>query len=138
MVCLSEILYLLEIVFLPFISFPEDIKKVYLVLYNLFMFVGFFYICIVMSIRYLRDGIDSIPGTYDAVGGAMKFIQLLQFLEVMHSLFGYTKSSLFPSFLQVGGRNLILFALIEAEARLQTKPAVFYLFAVWSAIEIVR
>lgn len=68
----------------------------------------------------------------------MKFIQLLQFLEVMHSLFGYTKSSLLASFLQVGGRSLILFALIEAEPRLQTKPAVFYLFAVWSAIEIVR
>lgn len=120
------------------IQFSEDIKKVYLIFYNLFMFVGFFYICLVMSVRYLRDGIDSIPGTYDAVGGAMKFIQLLQFLEVMHSMFGYTKTFLLASFLQVGGRNLILFALIEAEPRLQPKPVVFYLFAVWSAIEIVR
>ena len=39
---------------------------------------------------------------------------------------------------QVSGRNLILFVVLEGEPRLQTKPAVFYLFVVWSLVEIIR
>lgn len=76
--------------------------------------------------------------TYAAVGSPLKFIQLLQFLEVMHPLFGYTKSSTLVSFLQVGGRGFVLFFMIDAEPRMQTKPVIFYLFLIWSIIEIVR
>lgn len=76
--------------------------------------------------------------TYAAVGNPFKFIQLLQFLEVMHPLFGYTKSSTLVSFLQVGGRGFVLFLMIDAEPRMQTKPVVFYLFLIWCTIEIVR
>ncbi|KZC08553.1 3-hydroxyacyl-CoA dehydratase 3, partial [Dufourea novaeangliae] len=116
----------------------EDFKKVYLIIYNLWQFVGFIYILTVMGIMYSRDGPVSMKGTYTAVGNPMKFIQLLQFLEVMHSLFGYTKSSVLISFVQVGGRAFILFAMIEAEPRMQTKPVIFYLFVVWSTVEVVR
>lgn len=41
-------------------------------------------------------------------------------------------------FLQVSGRAFVLFAMIESEPRMQTKPVIFYLFLVWSFIEIVR
>lgn len=116
----------------------EDFKKVYLIIYNLCQFVGFVYVHIVMAVMYSRDGPAFMKDTYAAVGNAMKFIQLMQFLEVMHSLFGYTKSSTFVSFVQVGGRAFILFAMIEAEPRMQTKPVVFYLFLVWGTIELVR
>jgi hypothetical protein len=44
---------------------------------------------------------DSMEGTYEAVGGAMKFCQLMQFLEVMHPLFGYTKGGVFTPLIQV-------------------------------------
>lgn len=76
--------------------------------------------------------------TYMAVGNPLKFIQLLQFLEVMHPLFGYTKSSIIISLIQIGGRAFILFCMIDAEPRMQTKPVIFYLFLVWSTVEIVR
>lgn len=76
--------------------------------------------------------------TYDAVGSPLKFIQLLQFLEVMHPLFGYTKSNVLVAFLQTGGRAFVLFFMIDAEPRMQTKPVVFYLFLVWSTVEIIR
>jgi len=81
---------------------------------------------------------DSMKETYDAVGSPFKFIQLLQFLEIMHPLFGYTKSSVLQSFLQIGGRAFVLFFMIDAEPRMQTKPVVFYLFLIWGSIEIVR
>lgn len=42
-----------------------------------------------------------MEGTYEAVGGAMKFCQLMQFLEVMHPLFGYTKGGVLTPLIQV-------------------------------------
>lgn len=107
-------------------------------MYNLIQFIGFLYIFIVMSIRYYRDGYDSMKGTYETVGNAFKFCQLLQYLEVMHPYFGYTKGSPLMPFLQVTGRNFILFVMINAEERMQTKPVIFYLFMIWSSIELVR
>lgn len=116
----------------------EDVKKVYLAFYNFFQFIGYTYILIVMGIRYYRDGPDSMAGTYQAVGSAMKFCQLMQILEVMHPLFGYTKGGILPPFMQVSGRSFMLFAMIDAELRMQDKPVVFYLFFVWSLVEVVR
>jgi very-long-chain (3R)-3-hydroxyacyl-CoA dehydratase len=108
----------------------ERFKKVYLMLYNMFQFCGFMYILIVMGIRYYRDGVDSMSGTYEAVGNAFKFIQLIQYLEVMHPIFGYTKGGAMVPFMQVTGRAFV--------PRMMTKPVVFYLFIIWSMIEIVR
>lgn len=116
----------------------EHFKKVYLILYNLFQFVGFMFILIVIGIRYYRDGEESMSGTYETVGNAFKFVQLLQFMEVMHPLFGYTRGSAMVPFMQVSGRAFILFAMIDSEPRMMTKPVVFYLFIIWALIEIVR
>lgn len=41
-------------------------------------------------------------------------------------------------FVQVLGRSVVLFALIDSESRLQTKPVVFYLFVAWSLVEVIR
>lgn len=102
------------------------------------MFIGFLYILSVMFVRYMRDGPNSMPETYDAVGGAFKLVQMFQWLEVMHPLFGYVKGGIIAPFMQISGRTLVLFCLIEAEPRMQTKPVIFYLFLVWATIEIVR
>lgn len=72
-------------------KFPEDLKKVYLVLYNLFQLIGFVYVLSVMAIRYAKLDYDSVADTYEHVGPAVKFLQLMMYLEVMHPLFGYTK-----------------------------------------------
>lgn len=116
----------------------ESFKKVYLLFYNLIQFIGFLYIVLVMGIQYAKLGPSFIPMTYQYVGNAMKFFQLLQFLEVMHPIFGYTRNSVLVPFMQTTGRGFILFVMIEAEERIQTKPVVFYLFLVWSLIEVVR
>ncbi|XP_032457741.1 very-long-chain (3R)-3-hydroxyacyl-CoA dehydratase isoform X1 [Nasonia vitripennis] len=116
----------------------EDYKKVYLIFYNLFQCIGFIYILSVMGIRYYRDGSDSIRHTYEVVGNPMKFIQILQILEIMHLVFDYTRGNPLITTLQVGGRAFILFFMIEAEPRMQTKPVVFYIFLVWSVVEVIR
>ncbi|KAL4710959.1 hypothetical protein ACJJTC_017924 [Scirpophaga incertulas] len=116
----------------------EDFIKVYLALYNLFQFVGYTYILAVMAVRYVKLEYESVNDTYEHVGSAMKFLQLMQYLEVMHPMFGYTRGGVFTPFLQVSGRAFVLFFNIEAEPRMQSKPVVFYLFVIWSCIELVR
>ncbi|CAH1967108.1 unnamed protein product [Acanthoscelides obtectus] len=54
----------------------EDFKKVYLTLYNLFMYVGFMYITSVLCIRYAREGTDFFPTVYESVGHVMKYLQV--------------------------------------------------------------
>lgn len=116
----------------------ENLKKVYLIFYNLCQFVGFMYIVTVMTVRYFKDGPNSMEGTYEAVGHVMKFCQLMQLLEITHPLFGYTKGGVLMPLVQVLGRNIIVFCMIEAEPRMWEKPVIFYLFLIWSLIELVR
>lgn len=117
---------------------PEQARLVYLLFYNLLQFVGFLYVLLVLAIQYGRDGPDSITQAFATVGNPMKFCQLLQYLEVMHPLFGYTSGGALVPFLQVSGRNFVLFVMLDAEERMHEKPVVFYLFVVWSLIEVVR
>lgn len=109
-----------------------------MVFYNLVQFIGFLYILSVMTVLYYRDGAAFIPKAYASVGNAMKFIQLLQYLEVLHPIFGYTKGGPLIPFMQVSGRNFVLFLMIDFEERMQTKPVVFYVFLIWSLVEIFR
>lgn len=108
-------------------------------MYNLYQFIAYFYIVIVLSILWSRDGFDEISRTtFRIVGPIMKCSQMLQYLEFLHSLVGYTKgSALFP-FLQVTGRNFVLFAIINNEPRIQVMPVVFILFLVWASVELIR
>ncbi|KAB7503169.1 Very-long-chain (3R)-3-hydroxyacyl-CoA dehydratase 3, partial [Armadillidium nasatum] len=116
----------------------ESMKKVYLFLYNLWQFVGFLYIVIVILTRYSKSGKDSMEGTYEAVSWMMKLCFMTQFLEIFHPLLGYTKGSVLEPLMQVSGRGIVFFCLIVAEERMQTKPVIFYLFLVWSFIEVIR
>lgn len=121
------------------VSLSADRKTVYLIMYNLYQFIAYFYIVLVLSITLSRDGfIEVSKTTYKTVGPAMRCSQALQYLEFLNALVGYTKGSpLFP-FLQVTGRNFILFAIIHAESRIQEMPVVFVLFMVWSLVELIR
>ena len=68
----------------------------------------------------------------------MKMLHLLMILEILHPIFGYTKGSAREAALQVGGRNFIIFLMIEAEPRMQEKPVVFYLFVIYILQELIR
>lgn len=116
-----------------------DRRTIYLFLYNLYQFVSFLYIIVVLSIEWNRDGL-TLAGQngFKTVGMFMKTSQMMQYFEVLYALVGYTNGSpLFP-FLQVTGRNFVLFAYINAEERIQTKPIVLCLFIVWASVEVVR
>ncbi|XP_059609789.1 very-long-chain (3R)-3-hydroxyacyl-CoA dehydratase [Phlebotomus argentipes] len=116
----------------------EQSKKVYLALYNLLQFCGFLYIVIVLSIRIIRHGYIATHDSFLAVGSVFKFCQLMQFLEVLHPLFGYTNGSVIAPLMQTVGRAIVLFFAIDTDERIQRLTIVTYLFFVWASIELVR
>ncbi|CAG2163777.1 unnamed protein product [Oppiella nova] len=82
----------------------EDFKKTYLFLYNLFQFVGFVYVFLIVTIRYIKDGSQSTESVYQLVGKVMKFLHLMQILEILHPLMGYTSGSPIMPSIQLSGR----------------------------------
>lgn len=69
----------------------------------------------------------------------MKFALMLQSLEIVHPLLGFVpRSGFLPALILVGGRLFMFLVMIAAEPRIQTKPAVTYLFAAYTLIELVR
>ncbi|XP_065582633.1 very-long-chain (3R)-3-hydroxyacyl-CoA dehydratase-like [Artemia franciscana] len=117
---------------------PINYRQVYLFVYNMAQFIGFLYIFVVMMINYAKKGPDSMEETFSNVGEVFKFVQLMAFLEILHVIFGYTKGGLMACFIQVLGRFIVLFGCINSEPRMQTKPVVFYLFFIWSLVELIR
>ncbi|XP_076356185.1 very-long-chain (3R)-3-hydroxyacyl-CoA dehydratase-like isoform X3 [Tachypleus tridentatus] len=80
----------------------------------------------------------SIDGTYEAVGRVMKICQLLQMLEIIHLLIGVTQGNYLICLFQLCGRFLVIFALLDAHPRSQTKSAIFYLFIGFTVMEVIR
>lgn len=116
----------------------EAYRKVYMFMYNLFMFGGFLAVVIMMLVYALKDGSDGINSMYSNVGGLFMFFQFFQLFEIGFALVGWTKTSVkFPVF-QICGRLIIYFVMIMPEPRLHTSSIVFYLILVWCSAEIGR
>ncbi|RWS17154.1 very-long-chain (3R)-3-hydroxyacyl-CoA dehydratase-like protein [Dinothrombium tinctorium] len=116
----------------------DEFRRVYLFLYNLFQFVGYVYILFILSILYAKDGIESMKVAYSALSRVMKFLHLLQILDFLHALLGYTTGSALFAALHLINRLVMLFVMIDGEPRIQTKPVVFYLFALYTLMDVVR
>ncbi|XP_022655619.1 very-long-chain (3R)-3-hydroxyacyl-CoA dehydratase-like [Varroa jacobsoni] len=117
----------------------QDLRKVYLFLYNLFQFCAFLTIGTILFIRYLRHPEEVFQESFRTVGGPMKFALLLQTFEIIHPLLGFVpRGGFLPALILISGRLFMFFAMISAEPRMHSKPAVTYLFAVYTAIELVR
>ncbi|XP_076443820.1 very-long-chain (3R)-3-hydroxyacyl-CoA dehydratase-like [Babylonia areolata] len=119
-------------------SSPTDFKLNYLVAYNLFQFVGFAYIFFGLIISNFRKGVEAKHTAFETVGTQLMVCQVAAILEALHPMLGLVRTGVVAPLAQVLGRNFILFALILQEPRLQERPVVFYLFVVWSGIEVVR
>ncbi|KAL7878762.1 hypothetical protein AOLI_G00097360 [Acnodon oligacanthus] len=121
---------------------PKDpylgLKKGYLFMYNLVQFLGFSWIFVNMTVRLFILGQDSFYDTFHTIADVMYFCQMLAVIEVINPALGLVKTGLMPAFIQVTGRNFILFVIIGSLEEMQNKPVVFFVFYLWSAIEIFR
>uniref|UniRef100_T1IUT0 Very-long-chain (3R)-3-hydroxyacyl-CoA dehydratase n=1 Tax=Strigamia maritima TaxID=126957 RepID=T1IUT0_STRMM len=111
-----------------FTSHIQNFRKFYLCLYNLFHTFGYGFILVALIMSYSKQGPESMKNAYQYVGWCMKLSQSLQVMDIVHRLLKYTKGSLKETVMQVGGRFIMLFVMIESEPRIQDKPVVFVLY----------
>ncbi|KAK2853671.1 hypothetical protein Q5P01_006332 [Channa striata] len=114
------------------------LKKGYLFMYNLVQFLGFSWIFVNMTVRLFILGQDSFYDTFHTTADMMYFCQMMAVLEVINPLLGLVKTGFFPAMIQVAGRNSILFVIFGSLEQMQNKPIVFFVFYLWSTIEIFR
>ncbi|XP_060082787.1 very-long-chain (3R)-3-hydroxyacyl-CoA dehydratase-like [Ylistrum balloti] len=117
--------------------FP-DVKTCYLFVYNLMQFIGFTYIFTALAYNCFKDINYAFSNTLEISGTQIMFVQVAAVLEIVHPLLGWVKSSPIPAFMQVMGRNFVLFIVVGQEPRLHEHSLLLILFMVWSGIEIVR
>ena len=68
---------------IEYIEIMLFITRCYLFVYNLFMFCGFLYALIVMSLKYSADQEGFPAECWKTVGNIFKFLHLLMYLEVL-------------------------------------------------------
>ncbi|CAH3033266.1 unnamed protein product [Pocillopora meandrina] len=110
----------------------------YLVVYNLMQGGLYLYITSVLLYKAIFQGTDAFSEAYDSVSDVLASCQLAAFLEVIHPMVGIVKTGVLAPFMQVFGRNLVLFLVVVANKELHKLTAVYGLFIVWSLIEVVR
>ncbi|XP_043120098.1 very-long-chain (3R)-3-hydroxyacyl-CoA dehydratase [Puntigrus tetrazona] len=114
------------------------LKKGFLFMYNLVQFLGYSWIFVNMTVRLFILGQDSFYDTFHTIADVMYFCQMLAIMEVINPAIGLVKTGVMPAFIQVMGRNFILFVIFGTLDDMQNKPVVFFVFYLWSMIEIFR
>lgn len=114
------------------------VRTFYLVAYYLMQAVLFSYIASVLLSRVILRGTEAFAEAYDAVSDILASCQLAAILEVIHPIFGIARTGVLVPFVQVFGRNLVLFFVVVAHKELHKQAAVFWLFLVWSLIDVIR
>lgn len=121
---------------------PQDhfhnLKRGYLFMYNLVQFLGFSWIFVNMTVRLFILGQDSFYDTFHSIADMMYFCQILAVAEIVNPAIGLVKTGVIPAVIQVVGRNVILFVIFGSLEEMQNKAVVFFVFYLWSMIEIFR
>uniref|UniRef100_A0A8D0D974 Very-long-chain (3R)-3-hydroxyacyl-CoA dehydratase n=1 Tax=Sander lucioperca TaxID=283035 RepID=A0A8D0D974_SANLU len=115
-----------------------SLKTGFLFVYNLVQFLGFSWIFVNMTVRLFIFGQDSLYDTFHTISDVMFFCQILAAVEVLNAAFGVVQTGVIPTFIQVVGRNFILFIIFGSLGEMHNQPVVFFVFYLWSTIEIFR
>uniref|UniRef100_A0A672J3J4 Very-long-chain (3R)-3-hydroxyacyl-CoA dehydratase n=1 Tax=Salarias fasciatus TaxID=181472 RepID=A0A672J3J4_SALFA len=115
-----------------------SLKTGYLFVYNLVQFLGYSWMFINMTVRLVIFGKDSFYDTFHTMSDVMYFCQALSFVEILNVALGIVHSPIGPTVGQVLGRNFFLFIIFGSLEQMHRQPVVFFVFYLWSFIELVR
>ncbi|KAM7324757.1 hypothetical protein ACRRTK_017062 [Alexandromys fortis] len=115
---------------------PRYRKDVYLFIYYLVQFCGHSWILTNMTARFFSFGKDSMVDTFYAIGLVMRVCQSISLLELLHIYIGIESNHLFPRFLQLTERVVILFGVITSQEEIQEKYVVCILFIFWNLLDM--
>ncbi|CAH3179259.1 unnamed protein product [Porites lobata] len=112
------------------------IAKVYLVLYNVILTLGWS-IILVLSVQHLVKKKSHI-GLYSSVEKPLQVFQSAAILEVLHCAIGLVPSSVVLTAFQVASRLFLTWAIAYSVPQIQDSPGVTAFILAWSITEVIR
>jgi len=118
----------------------SKLKKAYLITYNSAQVIGWALVFLKAVTHYSEK--KSVVGLYEEVEFWLKVSQTAALLELIHSMFGLVRSSIFTALPQVASRIFVLWFILDPILMkdVNTKNSIGFpmlLFA-WSITEIIR
>ena len=111
-----------------------SIKSVYLILYNFLQLCG--WSCFFFRVTNYLINSKSLQEIYSNSHLILECCQYGAFLEIIHSIIGIVKSSIFATSIQIIGRIIIVLILQFFESAVS--KGYFLIYFAWSMVEIVR
>ncbi|KAK7061094.1 hypothetical protein VNI00_000829 [Paramarasmius palmivorus] len=135
---------------------PPAIIKFYLVLYNILSAAGWGYVLVHTVIHILNldgksnEATQPIPiklsahftrlsvSNYDRVGYATAIVQTFALMEVLHALFGWVRSPIATTAMQVSSRLFLVWGVVEQFPATHENPLFTSMVFAWSFTEVIR
>ena len=111
-----------------------SIKSVYLILYNFLQLCG--WSCFFFRVTNYLINSKSLQEIYSNSHLILECCQYGAFLEIIHSIIGIVKSSIFATSIQIIGRIIIVVILQFFQSAVS--QGYFLIYFAWSIVEIVR
>ena len=111
-----------------------SIKTIYLILYNFLQFCGWSYFFLKVTNNLIVS--NPLHEIYENSHIILEYCQYGAFLEIIHSIIGLVKSSIFATSIQIIGRILIVLILQFFPSAVSKGYLLIYI--AWSLVEIVR
>ena len=111
-----------------------SIKSVYLILYNFLQLCG--WSCFFLKVTNYLINSKSVQEIYSNTHLILECCQYGAFLEIIHSIIGLVKSSIFATSIQIIGRIIIVVILQFFQSAVS--QGYFLIYFAWSIVEIVR
>ena len=111
-----------------------SIKSIYLILYNFTQLCG--WSCFFLKVTNYLINSKSVQEIYSNTHLILECCQYGAFLEIIHSIIGLVKSSIFATSIQIIGRIIIVVILQFFQSAVS--QGYFLIYFAWSIVEIVR
>ena len=111
-----------------------SIKSIYLILYNFIQLCG--WSCFFLKVTNYLINSKSVQEIYSNTHLILECCQYGAFLEIIHSIIGLVKSSIFATSIQIIGRIIIVVILQFFQSAVS--KGYFLIYFAWSMVEIVR
>ncbi|KAK2559919.1 Very-long-chain (3R)-3-hydroxyacyl-CoA dehydratase 2 [Acropora cervicornis] len=112
------------------------LAKVYLVIYNVVLTIGWSVI-LALSIQHLVRKKNHI-GLYDSIEQPLQIFQSAAILEVLHCAVGLVPSSVMLTAFQVASRLFVTWAIAHSVPQIHDSPGVMAFIFAWSITEVIR
>ncbi|KAI8984300.1 tyrosine phosphatase-like protein [Mycotypha africana] len=116
---------------------PKNFKEWYLLSYNQVSFFGWFWILFMTCYTlYLEEG--DCKRVFAVVGPGLSYVQTAALFEVLHSLFGFIKTPLLTTSLQVASRLFLVWGVNYFVPEIHKHWSFTTMVLAWSIAECVR